>query len=157
MKKQVITIVITAIVVSLLDFGVFYLCRDMFIKNDTDKTTEKEEEKKDFSSNGTYVVTYTKDAIGNISEDTPSILTLKDDKTYEFLYNRCDSMVTLKGKYEIKGKTLTLVDSKKTLKKDTDLTFTIVDDSEIYLNDWLSCVIEKEAYDNGYGSFKKVN
>ncbi len=156
MKKQIITIIITAIIVSLLDFGIFYLCKDKLFKDNNPSTTENEENK-DFTSKGTYIVTYTDKAEGNISEDTPSILTINEDKTYEFLYNRCDSMITIKGKYEVKDNTLTLVDSKKTLSKDKDLTFTIVDDSEIYLNDWLSCVIEKEAYDNGYGSFKKVN
>ena len=150
MKKQVIIVVITAVVVSLLDFGIFYLCKDSLFKDNNSSKTNNENtnttdnENKDFTSNGTYVVTYTDKAIENdYATSVPSILTIHKDNTYEFLYNRCDQIVLVKGNYEVKG-------------LDKDLTFTIVNDNEVYLNEWLSCTIGKEDYNNGYGSFKKI-
>ena len=162
MKKQVITIIITALVVSLLDFGIFYLCKDALFKDNNssinnEKPNTTEGENKDFTSNGTYVVTYTDKGIENgLTASVPSTLTLNEDKSYVFLYNRCDQMVLVKGNYEVKDNVITLVDSKTTTHNNEDLTFTIVNDNEIYLNEFYSCTISKDDYNNGLGSFKKI-
>ena len=156
MKKQFITIIITAIVVSLLDFGIFYLCKDIIFKdNNSVHDTNNTPNDTPLSYDGTYIVTYT-DKAGDLAANTPSILILKDN-IYKFVYNTCNSIEVLNGNFKMENNTLTLLNSKDILKKDKDITFTIVNDKEIYLNDWLSCVIDKEAYQNGYGSFKKIN
>ena len=45
---------------------------------------------------------------------------------------------------------------KKELTDELFLRYTNNGNNEVYLNEWLSCTIGKEDYNNGYGSFKKI-
>ena len=156
MKKGYLVIILVSVFI-VLGGILFYNYTKNSIHNNKDITENKDKDNIPTEENnisGNYIVTYTDKAPEDFKANVASTLIINSDTTFLFKYNNCDIMQEISGKYEVKDNILTLLDTAN-INQGKNITFTIVSNVEIYLNDSLGCVINAQVYQKGYGSFKK--
>lgn len=126
-------------------------------------TTEPTSNEETFNIVGTYIETSTEsmpDDWKRKSDKSFSKITLNEDGTCTFTYNRCDEMVTTEATFEIVGDQIILYNHDEYLSDyshpDNEVSFTILSSDEIYYNQNVGCVWGYDAFQKGYASFKKV-
>lgn len=158
MKKSYLVIILVSVFI-VLGGLLFYNYTKNSVQDDKETTENKDNiptKENNTNISGNYIVTYTDKATEAAKANVKSTLTINSDATFLFQYNNCDMMQEISGKYEIKDNILTLLDTDK-IKYGKNITFTIVSNDEIYLNDSIGCVLSAQEYQKGYGSFKKTN
>lgn len=133
--------------------------QDVSDKNDGNDQEQgiSNQDDNNYSLIGKYVVTYTDSTPNDVKGNVPSELILNQDNTFNFKYNNCDDFYTATGTFEINGNKLVLSNLSKPINSNNTIIFTIVSNNEIYLNTFIGCIIDDKAFENGYGSFKKVD
>lgn len=106
---------------------------------------------------GKYVITYSDIAPIDIKNNLPSELILNHDNTFNFRYNNCDDFYIITGEFKINGEKLVLSNLSKPINNYNTISFNIVSNNELYLNNFIGCVINYNEYQKGYGSFKKID
>ena len=71
MKKKVITVLITLLVVAVVEVGVFFTFKDYFLGNKEETKTEEKESDKRFKGNGIFTI-----------DNFDSFLVFKNDEYY---------------------------------------------------------------------------
>ena len=160
MKKSYLVIILVSVFI-VLGGLLFYNYTKNSVQDDKETTENKdniptEENNNNNNISGNYIITYTDKTPKDIKANVASTLIINSDATFLFKYNNCDIMPEISGKYEIKDDILTLLDTAN-INQGKNITFTIVSNNEIYLNDSIGCVINAQEYQKGNGSFKKTN
>lgn len=163
MNKK-INIILIIIILIVIGISIFFIYKNS-LENNLETPNHEENNNnisKNFILNGKYVVTYNDKTPKDYKANTPSTLIINSDNTFIFNYNACADMQDLNGDYEIIDNKLILSNYKTRNQYEISsvlpetLSFTIISNDEIYLNDFLGCVIDSNDYDKGYGSFKKT-
>ena len=97
MKKQVITVLITLLVVAVVETGVFFIYKDYFLGNKEETKTEEKESDKRFKGNGIFTI-----------DNFDSFLVFKNDEYYLHLKSDCLGEHTTKEFYDVEDNTITL-------------------------------------------------
>ncbi len=90
--------------------------------------------------------------IYKVSKDKKSYLNLNDKGEYELSVNVCNGYLKLKGHYERVNNKLKLINTSNnkeynTLKDNSEISFIIIDDNTIMLNEDLECLIQGTLFE----------